>query len=189
MHDQLVTAIGAEHRVVLRHRPAGEQPTSRASSTSRTSTGSRSCSHSGTVAIGGQTDADTRYIAPTVLTGITRDDPVMGEEIFGPVLPVIAVDSLDEAIAFVNDGSAQGDKPLALYSFSESDDENDTVLGRCHQRRRVRERHAAAHQQPEPALRRRRRERHGRVPRQVRLRHVQPPPLGAHPVAPSSTRR
>jgi aldehyde dehydrogenase (NAD+) len=84
--------------------------------------------HNGTVAVGGQSDPDTRYIAPTVLTGITKDDPVMGEEIFGPVLPVIAVDSLDEAIRFVNDGAAKGDKPLALYTFSESDDENDTVL-------------------------------------------------------------
>jgi hypothetical protein len=80
--------------------------------------------HNGTVAHGGTADADTRYIAPTVLTGITRDDPVMGEEIFGPVLPVIAVDSLDEAIAFVN----ADDKPLALYSFSEHDADNDRVL-------------------------------------------------------------
>jgi aldehyde dehydrogenase (NAD+) len=80
------------------------------------------------VAVGGQSDVDTRYIAPTVLTGVTKDDPVMAEEIFGPVLPVIAVDSLDEALAFVNAGSAQGDKPLALYTFSESDDENDKVL-------------------------------------------------------------
>ncbi len=84
--------------------------------------------HSGTVAYGGTADADTRYIAPTVLTGITRDDPAMGEEIFGPILPVIAVDSIDDAITFVNDGSAHGDKPLALYTFSESDDENDHVL-------------------------------------------------------------
>ena len=87
--------------------------------------------HDGTVAVGGESDADTRYIAPTVLTGITKDDPVMGEEIFGPILPVIAVDSLDEAMAFVNDGSAQGDKPLALYTFSESDSENDRVLATC----------------------------------------------------------
>ena len=84
--------------------------------------------HSGTVAIGGTTDADERYIAPTVLTGITRDDPVMGEEIFGPVLPVIAVDSLDEAIRFVNDGAALGDKPLALYTFSGRDADNDAVI-------------------------------------------------------------
>jgi len=87
--------------------------------------------HDGTVAVGGESDADTRYIAPTVLTGIGKDDPVMAEEIFGPILPVIAVDSLDEAMAFVNESSAQGDKPLALYTFSESDAENDRVLASC----------------------------------------------------------
>jgi aldehyde dehydrogenase (NAD+) len=80
--------------------------------------------HNGTVAHGGGSDAETRYIEPTVLTGVTRNDPVMGEEIFGPILPVIAVDSLDEAIAFVN----VGDKPLALYTFSERPAENDAVL-------------------------------------------------------------
>ncbi|MEO5900836.1 MAG: aldehyde dehydrogenase family protein [Ilumatobacteraceae bacterium] len=80
--------------------------------------------HSATVAHGGQTDVDTRYIAPTVLVDVTRDDPAMGEEIFGPILPVIAVDSLAEAVAFVN----ADDKPLALYSFSEVDAENVAVL-------------------------------------------------------------
>jgi acyl-CoA reductase-like NAD-dependent aldehyde dehydrogenase len=80
--------------------------------------------HDGTVAIGGQSDADTRYIAPTVLTGITRDDQVMGEEIFGPVLPIIAVDSLDEAVSFVN----ADEKPLALYSFSADEADHDRVL-------------------------------------------------------------
>jgi aldehyde dehydrogenase (NAD+) len=48
----------------------------------------------------------------------------MGEEIFGPILPVLAVDSLDEAVQFVN----ADDKPLALYSFSESDDDNELVV-------------------------------------------------------------
>ena len=83
---------------------------------------------SGTIAFGGVTDADTRYISPTVLTGVTAADPVMGEEIFGPILPVIAVDSIDAAIVFVNGRSADGDKPLALYTFSESDSENDKVI-------------------------------------------------------------
>ena len=83
---------------------------------------------SGTVAVGGITDADTRYISPTVLTGVKADDPVMGEEIFGPILPVIAVASIDEAIAFVNERSADGDKPLALYTFSENDADNRHVL-------------------------------------------------------------
>lgn len=84
---------------------------------------------SGTVAHGGATDADSRYIAPTVLTGVSADDPVMGEEIFGPILPVLKVESLDEAVAFVNGRSADGGKPLALYAFSESDSENDLVIG------------------------------------------------------------
>ncbi len=77
-----------------------------------------------TVAAGGETDADTRYIAPTILTGVTRDDALMGEEIFGPILPVLAVESLEEAIEFVN----ADDKPLALYTFSEHDAENDKVI-------------------------------------------------------------
>ena len=82
----------------------------------------------GKVAHGGVTDTDTRYISPTVLTGVKDDDPVMSEEIFGPILPVLAVESLPEAIAFVNDRSNRGDKPLALYVFSEDGDENDAVL-------------------------------------------------------------
>jgi aldehyde dehydrogenase (NAD+) len=84
--------------------------------------------HCGAVAFGGVTDADTRYIAPTVLTGVSLNDPVMREEIFGPILPIIAVDSLDEAISFVNNVSAEDGKPLALYTFSERDSENDQVL-------------------------------------------------------------
>lgn len=83
---------------------------------------------SGTVAHGGVTDVDTRYISPTVLTGVAADSPVMAEEIFGPILPVIAVGSVGEAIEFVNERSAEGDKPLALYTFSEHDSENDQVI-------------------------------------------------------------
>ncbi|XP_069713358.1 aldehyde dehydrogenase family 3 member B1-like isoform X4 [Phaenicophaeus curvirostris] len=69
---------------------------------------------SGTVAIGGQTDAETRYIAPTVLVDVQQDDPVMQEEIFGPILPIIPVASVDDAIAFIN----ARERPLALYVFS-----------------------------------------------------------------------
>ena len=83
---------------------------------------------SGTVAHGGVTDVDSRYISPTVLTGVKADDPAMSEEIFGPILPVLAVESIAAAIDFVNERSAHGDKPLALYTFSESDRENDQVL-------------------------------------------------------------
>lgn len=72
---------------------------------------------SGKTAFGGQSDRDDVYIAPTVLTDVQPDEPVMREEIFGPVLPIVNVGGLDEAIAFINDR----DKPLALYGFTESE--------------------------------------------------------------------
>jgi len=71
---------------------------------------------SGDVLTGGQTLAKERYIAPTILDNISMDDPVMQEEIFGPVLPVITIDSMDEAISIVNERP----KPLSLYLFTRS---------------------------------------------------------------------
>jgi len=73
---------------------------------------------SGSVAIGGAADADTRYIEPTVLTGVGADSAVMQEEIFGPILPVVRADNLDAAIDFVRGG----DKPLSAYLFTKSSD-------------------------------------------------------------------
>lgn len=55
--------------------------------------------------------------APTILTDVDPQSPVMQEEIFGPVLPIVTVRSLDEAIHFIN----QREKPLALYVFSLND--------------------------------------------------------------------
>ncbi|MGW2792742.1 aldehyde dehydrogenase family protein [Streptomyces sp. NPDC001251] len=72
---------------------------------------------SGRTVTGGGTDRATKYIAPTVLAGVDPKSPVMREEIFGPILPVITVADLGEAIEFINDR----DKPLALYAFTESD--------------------------------------------------------------------
>lgn len=66
------------------------------------------------LAFGGATDAGERYIAPTLLTGVTPESPVMNEEIFGPILPVLAFRNLDDAIALVR----RGEKPLALYVFA-----------------------------------------------------------------------
>ncbi len=84
----------------------------------------------GTVAVGGDSDDDDRYLAPTIIVEPDLEAQVMQEEIFGPVLPVIAVDDLDEALGFVNDRP----KPLALYLFSSSDAaaervENETSSG------------------------------------------------------------
>ena len=67
------------------------------------------------VAFGGHGDAQTLRIEPTILRGVSAEDPVMQEEIFGPVLPVLTYDTLDEAIAFVRSRP----HPLALYFFSE----------------------------------------------------------------------
>jgi acyl-CoA reductase-like NAD-dependent aldehyde dehydrogenase len=58
---------------------------------------------SGKVAIGGVGDESERYIAPTVLTDVPSDSKVMGEEIFGPILPVLKVESIDAAIRFINE--------------------------------------------------------------------------------------
>ncbi len=80
----------------------------------------------GTPAIGGETDAEQRYIAPTVLRDVAPDAPVMGEEIFGPVLPVLPVEDADEAIDFVN----ERDRPLALYVFSDSKRTQEAVVAR-----------------------------------------------------------
>jgi len=64
--------------------------------------------------IGGISDQVQRYLSPTILTGVSADSPIMDEEIFGPILPVITFSSLDEAIGIVQ----AKDKPLALYIFS-----------------------------------------------------------------------
>ena len=66
------------------------------------------------VVIGGETDPATCQIAPTVMDNVTYDDAVMGEEIFGPIMPILTFDSFDALI-----GELKGkDKPLALYLFS-----------------------------------------------------------------------
>ncbi|XP_061606907.1 aldehyde dehydrogenase family 3 member A2b isoform X2 [Phyllopteryx taeniolatus] len=70
-----------------------------------------------TVAVGGDNDEEDRFIAPTVLRDVKPDAKVMQEEIFGPLLPILTVNGLDEAIRFIN----KGEKPLALYVFSDDD--------------------------------------------------------------------
>lgn len=80
----------------------------------------------GTVVIGGQSSATDRYIAPTVLTDVDMESRLMNEEIFGPLLPIVPVDNLDEAIAQVTSRS----HPLALYVFAKSKAVVDKVLAR-----------------------------------------------------------
>lgn len=78
------------------------------------------------IAVGGRTDAARRIIEPTVLTDVGWDDPVMLDEIFGPILPLLEYDDLEEVIRKIN----ARPKPLALYLFTESRQVQDTVVGR-----------------------------------------------------------
>ena len=78
----------------------------------------------GQVLLGGTCDPERRRIAPTVIQVNDREDPLMQEELFGPLLPILEVDGLDQAIEWIN----QRPKPLALYLFSSSQRNQETVL-------------------------------------------------------------
>lgn len=79
---------------------------------------------SGKIMIGGDKDISVRYISPTILVDVSPTDPVMCEEIFGPILPVICVKDVDQAIRFINDR----EKPLTLYVFSNNKEVIDKFL-------------------------------------------------------------
>ncbi len=81
---------------------------------------------SGEVLVGGNGNEGERYFAPTILRDVPPHAPVMAEEIFGPILPVLKVKNIDEAIAFVN----QRPKPLALYLFTKDKQTRARVLDR-----------------------------------------------------------
>ena len=83
--------------------------------------------NSGNVVIGGARDAETRFIEPAVLTGVPLDSPAMQQEIFGPVLPVLPYEKLDDCIDFIRSRP----KPLALYIFSENKMNQEKVLNSC----------------------------------------------------------
>ncbi|HEY9762792.1 MAG TPA: aldehyde dehydrogenase [Trichocoleus sp.] len=79
---------------------------------------------SGTPVLGGQFNRETRYIAPTLLDEVNWEAPVMEDEIFGPLLPILTYSTIDEAIARIN----AGPKPLALYLFTQDKAIEDKVL-------------------------------------------------------------
>ncbi|KAB0793762.1 hypothetical protein PPYR_13382 [Photinus pyralis] len=78
----------------------------------------------GKVAIGGKTDEAEKFIQLTVLDDVKDTDPIMQEEIFGPILPIMYVDDVKDAIKYVN----QNGKPLALYVFAKNKKVVDLVL-------------------------------------------------------------
>jgi aldehyde dehydrogenase (NAD+) len=81
---------------------------------------------SGTTAVGGKTDADDLYIEPTVLVDVSVDSPIMQEEVFGPILPILEIDSVDKVIDWVNEHP----EPLGLYIFAEDGDVVEEILER-----------------------------------------------------------
>ena len=78
----------------------------------------------GKILTGGRTDRSERYIEPTLLAEVDPDAPVMREEIFGPVLPVIPFDTAQQAVDFVT----SREKPLALYYFGPERTGRDVLL-------------------------------------------------------------
>jgi hypothetical protein len=80
------------------------------------------------VVCGGCGDGQSLRIAPTIVKNVTFSDTVMGEEIFGPVLPILTYDTLEEAIDIVEEHP----HPLALYLFSEDKGAQKKVLELCH---------------------------------------------------------
>jgi aldehyde dehydrogenase (NAD+) len=78
------------------------------------------------VVAGGKRDADDRFFAPTLVRAPALDSALMTEEIFGPILPVLRVRDLEEAISFIN----ARPKPLALYLFSNNREHQEALLAR-----------------------------------------------------------
>ncbi|MEN9302305.1 MAG: hypothetical protein RL264_734 [Bacteroidota bacterium] len=72
----------------------------------------------GTIFHGGKVDAANRYIEPTIIDNVQPDFPIMQEEIFGPILPVMTYSSIDEAIAYIK----ANEKPLAFYYYGKEKD-------------------------------------------------------------------
>ena len=78
----------------------------------------------GTIEIGGDTDEVSRYIAPTLISQVNFESPVMQDEIFGPILPIIEYNNLDDIIKQIK----QLEKPLSCYIFTENSNEKKKIV-------------------------------------------------------------
>lgn len=81
----------------------------------------------GKVVLGGTTDDSSKFIAPTFIDGITSTDSLMQDEIFGPLIGIITVEGVDEAIKFIE---REHDTPLALYIFSDNAKEQQEIISK-----------------------------------------------------------
>lgn len=77
----------------------------------------------GDIKFGGETIRNEKYIAPTIIDNVKPDFPIMGEEIFGPLLPVMTFDEIDEVISYINNN----EKPLAFYYFGKNNEAKNVL--------------------------------------------------------------
>ncbi|OXA56525.1 aldehyde dehydrogenase, dimeric NADP-preferring [Folsomia candida] len=78
----------------------------------------------GKIVYGGKVDVKDLWIEPTIVVNVLANDELMKDEIFGPILPIVSVKSVDEAIKFIN----AKPRPLALYSFAKNEKINDKIV-------------------------------------------------------------
>lgn len=78
----------------------------------------------GTLVFGGETDASQRFVSPTLIDGITWDSTIMQEEIFGPILPIMTFENLEEVVDTLN----KREKPLALYLYTTDKASEDLII-------------------------------------------------------------
>jgi aldehyde dehydrogenase (NAD+) len=78
----------------------------------------------GTIVFGGEVDVAEKYIAPTIIDDVKPDFPIMQEEIFGPILPVLTFDDISEVLDYVN----SHEKPLAFYYFGSNKKAKEMLL-------------------------------------------------------------
>lgn len=78
----------------------------------------------GNILVGGKTNEAELYIEPTLIDGVTWDDPIMQEEIFGPLLPILTYDNLDEVIQVIKSRP----QPLAFYLFTKNKENENKLL-------------------------------------------------------------
>lgn len=74
--------------------------------------------------LGGEFKANERYISPTILSNVDLESPIMQEEIFGPILPILSYKTLEETISIIQSKH----KPLSLYIFSENNETIEKIL-------------------------------------------------------------
>lgn len=79
------------------------------------------------VVYGGNIDADALRIEPTVLDNVTDEDAVMGQEIFGPIMPIMTFENTSEVVSYIN----SKDHPLALYVFTSSTKNANMIIASC----------------------------------------------------------